>query len=112
MSLYFNLAHGTKLLSLSANYPWPYDIDVCFDPVPHPIVFSEGIGHGSAGCAVSAEEALESKWNEHFEATRAHWLIPYIERLAQGIPLPKDELIMRFEEMHGKSPTSYESRLS
>lgn len=110
MALYYNLAHGTKPLPLTADYPWPYDIDICFDPVPHPVALSEGVGHGAAGCAVSAAEALQSKWREHFDITHAHWLIPYIEKLAQGIPLPKDEMMARFENVHGKQPECYQSR--
>lgn len=54
MALYYNLAYGTKRLAYAADYPWPFHIDICFDPVPHPIAFSEGVGHTSAGCAVPA----------------------------------------------------------
>ncbi|VVE49250.1 hypothetical protein PCO31111_04622 [Pandoraea communis] len=57
------------------------DIAVCFDFVPHPIAFSEGVGHGAAGCAVSAIEALEKR-TVNFEITDADWLVPYIEMLA------------------------------
>jgi hypothetical protein len=112
MTLYFNLAHGIKLLAYSENFPWPYDIAICFERVPHPIAFSEGVGHGSAGCSVSAAEALECKWQEHFEITNASWLIPYIERLVQGTPLPRDEMMDRFLELNGKQPESYESKFS
>ena len=112
MALYFNLAHGTKPLTYSANFPWPFDVDICFEPVPHPIAFSEGVGHGSAGCAVSAVEAIESKWREHFEIANASWLLPYIERLAQGTALPRDEMLGRFLELNGKQPESYESKFS
>ncbi|WP_157200913.1 hypothetical protein [Massilia sp. Root351] len=109
MAKYFNLGHGTKPLADSANFPWPFDIDICFEPVQHPVAFSEGVGHGSAGCAVSATEALESKWREHFEITGSQWLIPYIEKLAQGAPLPRVEIMQRFIELNGKPPESYES---
>lgn len=112
MAVYFNLGHGTKSLAHSANYPWPYDIDICFDAVRHPIAFSEGVGFGSAGCAVAATEALEQKWREHFEITKSSWLIPYIENLAQGIPLPREEIVGRFRELNGKEPGSYESKFS
>ena len=112
MAVYFNLGHGTKPLVHSANYPWPFDIDICFEAVPHPIAFSEGVGFGSAGCAVSAAEALEQKWREHFEMTKSSWLIPYIGDLARGIPLPRDEMMSRFIELNGKEPDSYESKFS
>ncbi len=110
MALYFNLAHGTKSLTYSANFPWPYDIDICFEEVQHPITFSEGVGYGAAGCVVSAAEALESKWQEHFEITNASWLIHYIERLVQGTALPRDEMMNQFQKLNGRQPESYESK--
>ncbi|MYN41664.1 hypothetical protein GTP55_20085 [Duganella sp. FT109W] len=112
MAVYFNLGHGIKSRARSANYPWPYDIDICFDAVRYPIAFSEGVGLGSAGCAVAATEALEQKWRDHFEITKLSWLIPYIENLAQGIPLPRDEIIGRFIELNGREPGIYESKFS
>lgn len=33
MALYFDLAHGTKPLANAGNFPWPYDIAVCFELV-------------------------------------------------------------------------------
>jgi len=110
MAVYFDLAHGTKPLANAGNFPWPY-IAVCFELVPHPIAFSEGVGHGAAGCVVSAAEALEEKWKEHFDITGADWLIPYIELLAQGIPFQKTDILLAFERIHGRRPTSYESRV-
>lgn len=112
MARYFNLAHGVKILKDAGNFKWPYDIDVCFEFVPHPIGFSEGVGHGSAGCAISAKEALDPKWREHFEVTNGEWLIPYIERLASGVPLPRDEMIAQFVSRARKQPESYESKFS
>lgn len=110
MALYYNLAHGTKRLAYAAD--WPFDVDICFEPVPHPVAFSEGASYASAGCTVSASEALEPKWKEHFDITDGHWLIPYIEKLIQGLPPPKEEMTMRFTELHGKPPQCYPSRFS
>lgn len=112
MAAYFNLAHGVKVLEDAGNFKWPYDIDVCFESVPHPIAFSQGVGHGAAGCAISARDALEPKWRQYFEMTQGEWLIPYIERLASGVPLPSDEMIAQFVSRHGKQPESYDSKFS
>ncbi len=112
MAVYFNLAHGTKPLAHASNFPWPYDIDICFEPVAHPIAFSEGVGHGSAGCALSASDALAERWRAHFEITRSAWLIPYIERLAQGMPLPRDEMMRFYAGLHGRQPECYQSAFS
>lgn len=112
MAHYFNLGHGTKPLPHAANFPWPYDIDICFEPVAHPIAFSEGVGHGSAGGALSASDALAEQWRAHFEITQSAWLIPYIERLAQGTPLPRDEMLRFYAELHGRQPECYQSAFS
>jgi hypothetical protein len=110
MARYFNLAHGTKPLESAGNFPWPYDIDVCFEPVTHPIAFSEGVGHGSAGCVVSASQALQPEWRKHFEIANGLWLVPYIENLAAGTPLPREQVLRQFEAMHGRAPESHESK--
>jgi len=110
MPQYFNLGHGIKPLPQSNHFPWPFDIDLCFDGVSHPIAFSEGVGHGATGSVVSAEDALTSKWKEHFEIAKAVWLIPYIEQLAYGVPLPREEIMARFYSLNGRFPDSYESK--
>ena len=112
MAVYFNLAHGTKPLAHASNFPWPYDIDICFEQVAHPVAFSEGAGHGSAGCALSASDALGEPWRAHFEITQSAWLVPYIERLAQGMPLPRDEMMCFYAELHGRPPECYQSTFS
>ena len=101
MPLYFNLAHHKERQS-------PCDIDICFDPVPRPIYFTEGIGQGAGGCPVTAAEALEPQWREIFEKTKGTWLIPYIENLAKGIPLPREEMIWFYTRYNGQPPKSIE----
>ena len=109
MSKFYNVAHGAKKLETADNFPWPYDIDICFEGINNPVAFSEGVGHGAAGCAVSANEALESKWSKHFELTNAQWFIPYIQKLVEGTPLPKDEIINICIGKNDKEPETYES---
>jgi len=112
MATFFNLAHGTKPLEYSNSFPWPYDIDICFDDVRHPVAFSEGVGHGAAGCAVSASAALEPQWREHFVLTNGDWLLPYIEQLSLGYPLPREEILLKYRTLHQKEPESYESKFA
>lgn len=107
MPTWFNLAHGAKALAMSNNYPWPYDVDICFDDVASPVALSEGVGWGSAGCQLTALEALAGQWRAHFDITNGLWLIPYLERRASGIPLPKEEMLLEAEKRMGKPPESY-----
>lgn len=107
MAIYFTLAHGTKTLEMSNNFLWPYDIDICFDKVERPVTFSEGVGWGSVGRTVTVNEALGEQWRAHFEMTDALWLIPYLERVAMGIPLEKEEMLSEYQRRNGKVPSSY-----
>lgn len=109
MATYFKLAHGTRPLE-TTGYPWPYAIAISFDDVAAPVGMSEGVGHGAAGCFLSAQEALDSSWRAHFDAANGLWLIPYLEALAQGSILPKQEMLNRYREQTGKAPASYTTR--
>jgi hypothetical protein len=110
MARYYNLAHGTKPLEYAKGFPGPYDIAVSFDAVPYPVAFSEGVGAGAAGTTVSAVEAISETWASHFEITGALWLLPYIRRLVQGIPLPQDEMLRMFERLSGTEPAWFDTR--
>lgn len=86
----------------------PYDIALCFDAVRRPVVFSEGVGHGSAGGAFSVAEALQPKWHEHFSNAQGEWLITYLERVRERASLDKSELLAISKAQLGHDPESYE----
>jgi hypothetical protein len=110
VSTFFELAKGTRPLTYASNFPWPFAIDLCFAPVAYPVAFSEGVGHGAAGCAVSADEALGEKWREHVEICDAAWLLPHIQGLANGEAISREDVLAEYEARFGEAPTSYESR--
>ncbi|MGV3753947.1 MAG: hypothetical protein ACO1QS_01030 [Verrucomicrobiota bacterium] len=97
MALYYHLAHN-------GNQQSPCDIGVCFEAIPCPIYITEGIGQGAGGCPLSAAEALEPEWRTSFEKAKGTWLIPYIENLAKGIPLPREEMFWFYHHYHGQPP--------
>jgi len=110
MPIFYKIARGEKSRSFfsSGKAPWPYGIDICFENVSHPIAFHEGFGQGQAWGVFSVREALEKQWEEHFKASNAAWLIEYVSQLAIGIPLPKDEIISKYQRLHNCLPTTYE----
>ena len=108
MHLYYILAKGTKLLPYSNDFPWPYEIALCFNAVRSPVGFAEGVGHGSAGGVFTVAEALQLKWREHFSNARGEWLIPFLERLGEGAPLEKSELLNIAKAQLGHDAPSYE----
>jgi hypothetical protein len=107
MSRYFVLAEGSKALPLSGNYPWPYEVSVCFEQVTRPIGFSEGVGHGAASGLFTAQEALDEHWRDHISAARGDWLYPFIQQLAAGLPLDQNAVLALAAECLGKFPESY-----
>ena len=112
MVKFYEIAHGEKLLETSGNFPWPYDISICFDGVQNPIGFGEGVAHGSGWCAVSAKEALEEKWAHFFVHTHAEWLLEHIANIANGGCLSKELVLNKFIEVHGHEPKSFEANVT
>ena len=108
MPQFFNLGHCDKRVP-NLDYPWPYDIDVCFDDIENPIAFREGEMHGAYGTNVSIQDAIGPTFSEYFEITKSQWLIPFLERSAQGAPLPKEEIFDIYWQLHRRIPESYES---
>lgn len=82
----------------------PHEIAVCFDPVALPVGIAEGIGQGSGGCLMTAAEAISGAWDHNFRAARAEWLIPYLRALAAGTPLPREEMLAHYRQLHGSAP--------
>ena len=99
MMTYYNLA---TVVERRGDCHWPYVIDICFDAVPCPVGLTEGIGQGVGATTVSAEEALSATWRKHFEAAHALWLLPYLRDLANGKPLPGEEMLRTYRIIHGR----------
>ena len=108
MPRYFVLAKGTKLLPYANDFPWPYEVALCFERVDRPVGFAEGVGHGNGGGIFTAQEALQPQWHEHLSITNGEWLLPFIEQLAAGQSLPSKEMLSLATAKLGQAPESYE----
>jgi hypothetical protein len=84
----------------------PFTVDV--STAGRMVAFSEGVAHGYMGGAFSLAEALTPGWASQFPAAQGEWLLPYLQRLADGESVTDDELIARFVAIHGREPESYE----
>ncbi len=82
----------------------PHEIAVCFEPIELAVGIAEGIGQGSGGRLMTPAEAIGGAWDHNFRSARAEWLIPYLRALAAGIPLPREEMLARYADMHGGAP--------
>lgn len=83
---------------------WPHWIAVCFEPIDEPVGIAEGIGQGAGGRLMTAAEAIGGEWDRNFRAARAEWLIPYLRALAKGTPLPREEMLAHYRDLHGSAP--------
>lgn len=82
---------------------WLHEIAVCFEPIALAIGIAEGIGQGSGGRLMTPAEAISGVWDQNFHATQSEWLIPYLRALAAGTPLPREEMLARYAEIHGSA---------
>lgn len=112
MPRYYVLAKGTKPVSKANNYPWPYEVALCFDTVRRPVGFAEGEGHGFASGVFSVAEALESKWKEHFSNAGGEWLLPILKNFALGVAPVEAELLRAAVARLGREPLTYDVQLS
>lgn len=108
MSKYFVLASGTKPLPQVNDFPWPYEVAICFESVPRPVGFSEGVGHGQGGGIFTAQDALGPAWREHFSNAGGDWLVAYVRELAEGRAVSSAAVIKKYQSLHGIEPQSYE----
>jgi hypothetical protein len=108
MTRYYILVRAEEILPNSSGHPWPYEVSICFDGVPLPVVVAEGVAHGAALTTLSAAEALQAQWQAHFAKSKAAWLLPMIRRMASGEPVAADEGITAYKALHGQEPSSYE----
>jgi hypothetical protein len=108
MARYFRVGQGSKIFESGS--AGPYEIDLCFEPVPCPVAFSEGVCHGSAACMVSVDEALQPTWRDFFSLAQAEWLIPILEQWQAGIRPAKIQILLEVERRTGKPVASYEAQ--
>ena len=107
MARYYKLARGSESAS---GGEWPYEVDVCFDAVAHPVSMGAGVCHGSVGGSFTLEEALQPVWNDHFGRAGGWWLRPYLWRMVDGEQV-RDQVLAHYRALHRKDPDSYESPL-
>lgn len=91
-------------VSLPRGSGFLHEVAVCFEPIEQPVGIAEGIGQGAGGRLMSAAEAIGGDWEHNFRATRSEWLLPYLRRLAEGTPLPREEIFAQYRQMHGGEP--------
>ena len=76
------VGHGSR--KLDCGFDWPYDIWISHDEPRFPISLGEGVGHGAAGCSISADELLDDKWADIVSICNCEWLVAEIRRLKQA----------------------------
>lgn len=108
MAVFYRLAHGAK--RTRTGHRWPFEIAICFDGVPEPVMLSEGVGaFGTSGGTFSASEALDPRWSDYFGVTGGAWLRSFLERMAAGERVDAREPIAHYLRLHGHRPKTYEA---
>ncbi len=107
MARYYILAKGTNPLPSASNFPWPYEVSLCFEGVSHPVAFSEGVGHGATGGIFTAAEALSECWANHIQFANGQWLVPFIEQLSAGASIDRNGIVQQYILRHKHEPQSF-----
>jgi hypothetical protein len=111
MARYYTLAKAAEITPYSSGFPWPYEVSVCFDPVRYPIVMTEGVAHGAAATTLTAVDALQDRWQQHFAKSKGAWLVPIISRMAAGENVAADEAVSAYKAIHNQDPISFEANI-
>lgn len=103
MATYYHLASTSFIEGYKETYPGPYDISISFDSKTSPAILFIGTGHYFSGGYTSLKTVLGSK--EVLRETQSEWLIPFLERMANGEDV-QAEVLHTFENIHGRPPSS------
>lgn len=108
MALYYVLATATKPLPTAGDFQWPYEVSMAFDGTQHLVGVAEGVGHGAAAAFLTAAEALDPSWAQHFASADAGWLVPFVQRMAAGERVRAEEVIALYRDRNGPGPKTFD----
>lgn len=90
---------------------WPHPVSISVHPLGEMTLlnFSKGPHIANVGGQlrvtwVIVDDALKESFAEEFDACDAHWLVPYLARLAAGEGVTEHELIDAYRAKFGRYP--------
>jgi len=90
----YNLAKG-------GTYSWPYTVDYAPDYQGGKFYLGSGDSRNGGGTFVSARDALEPQWRSDLEEAGALWIVPIWERMTEGEPIGRAQILEMFRLRHG-----------
>jgi len=73
-------------------------------PVVHPFGVWQGPGHHAHGTECSVQELLSDRWRNHLTLCGALWLVPLLERFAEGEAVTTKAVLDAYEQKHRHPP--------
>jgi hypothetical protein len=100
----YRLGRGTRPLASAGGFAWPCGADWDADAAQRPLWLWEGVAHGQAAANLSPAEALRPAWREHLAACDAMWLLPLLQRMADGEPVAWADVACTHAAARGAAP--------
>jgi hypothetical protein len=89
-------------------YAWPYTLYYAPDYPGGPFYLGAGDARNGNGTFLSAVEALRPEWREDLRIAEGEWLLPLLQRLAEGEDVACSEVLEAYRQVHGKAPSREE----
>ena len=84
-------------------YSYPYTVYYTPD-ADYPFYMGSGDARNGNGSFLSAKDMLRPEWQSDLQRAEAEWLIPLLERFAQGENITSAEILETYRQVHGKLP--------
>lgn len=92
-------------------YGLPYTVH--YTPGSHSGEFylASGDARNGNGTFLKATQVLSPTWRADLQTAGGAWLLPLIERMAQGEKVASSEVLSLYQQVHGKPPVREEWRV-
>ncbi len=87
---------------------WPLEVKYLPGHPGGEFYLAEGDARNGQSSFFSAAEVLAPHWRSHLATTETLWLIPLLERLAHGEPVPLEDILAAYQAVNGKPPPRVE----
>lgn len=85
-------------------YSWPYRVHYTPGYPTGDFCLSSGDARNGNGSFITARVALEPQWRSDIDTAGALWLVPLLERMADGDDVPEAEILAAYHQVHGQQP--------
>lgn len=83
-------------------YSWPYTVHYAPGCEEGSFFLASGDARNGNGTFLRPEQVLEPQWRGELRVAGAEWLVPLLERMAQGEQVESSEVLAAYQMVHGE----------